>query len=196
MTRVRGMVERGALVLIAAMLAAAPALAQEGETPSAANAPVGWVFRWLNFAIVFGFFAFAFYKWAGPAFRQTAEQIAQAVGEAARAREAAEQRRKEVEAKIANVDSEISKMRDEAKRDAEAEAQRLKAQSKAEAERIEEIARGEIAAAERAARSELKRQAAEMALDRAEVLVKRDLTPKTEAALLEGFVAQLQGSVN
>jgi len=177
------------------LLATLPALAQAGEA-SPVDSQVGWVFRWLNFAIVFGAIAYLAWKKGGPYFRAQAEEISRKIAEGARAREAAERQRQEVQAKLANIENEIAAMRAEAKRDAQAEAQRLRSLAREEAEKIERAAQAEIAAAERAARMELKALAARMAVERAEALLRRELTPKSEAALIQAFVQELDRSVH
>jgi len=176
-------------------LLAAPALAQEAEA-SPADTGMGVIFRWLNFAIVFGGIAYLLVKKAGPVFRGRADGISQAIGEAARAREAAGEQRRETAAKLANLDQDVAEMRAAAKRDADAEAQRLRALAKSEAEKIEQVAEAEIAAAERASRLALKMLAARLAVERAEALLQQQLTPQTDAALVRTFVAQLGRNVN
>jgi len=177
------------------LLAALPVLAQEGEA-SPVDSPAGWIFRWLNFAIVFGAIAYLAWKKGGPYFRAQAEEISQKIAEGARAREAAERQRQEVQAKLANIDSEIAAMRADSKRDAEAEAMRLRILAREEAQKIERAAQAEIAAAERAARMELKALGARMAVERAEALLRKELTPKSEAALFQTFVQELGRSAN
>jgi len=177
------------------LLRAMPALAQEGEA-SPADTPTGWTFRWLNFAIVFGAIAYFAKKYGGPAFRANAEEIAKKIEEGARAREAAEKQKQEMAAKLANLPKDIEQMKAEAKRDADLEAQRLRALAREEAQKIEKSALGEIAAAERAARLELKALAARMAVDKAEALLRQKLTPTAEQKLFHTFVAELDRSVN
>ena len=184
----------GSLITLV-LLAALPVLAQEGEA-SPVDSPIGWIFRWLNFAIVFGAIAYLAWKKGGPYFRAQAEEISRKIVEGARAREAAERQRQEVQAKLANIESEIAAMRAESKRDAEAEAKRLRTLAREEAEKIERAAQTEMAAAERAARMELKVLAARMAVERAEALLRKELTPKSEAALFQTFVQELERSVN
>jgi F-type H+-transporting ATPase subunit b len=184
----------GLLAMFVSM-AAMPLLAQEGEA-SPVDSPTGWVFRWLNFAIVFGVIAYFAVKKGGPYFRRQAEEISRKIAEGTRAREAAERQRQEVQAKLANIENEIAGMRAEAKRDAEAEAQRLRALGREEAEKIERAAQAEIVAAERAARMELKVFAARLAVERAEAQLRQELTPKSEAALFQAFVQELERSVN
>jgi F-type H+-transporting ATPase subunit b len=174
-------------------LAAAPAFAQESE-PSA-DSPTSWVFRWLNFAIVIALIAWGFSK-AAPYFRKHAEEISERIAEGTRAREAAEQKRREAQAKIAGIETEVAAIRAEAKESTKAEAERLKVMAKAEAEAIERAAQAEIAAAERAARLELKALAAKIAVERAEAVLRKELTPQAESALFRTFVTQLARSAN
>jgi F0F1-type ATP synthase membrane subunit b/b' len=177
------------------LLAGTSALAQEGEA-SPADSAVGYVFRWLNFAIVVGAIIYFAVTKSGPYFRRNADDIAQKIAEGRRAREAAEERRREIEARMAGLDQEIARMRAEAKRDADAEAQRLRAMARAEAEKIERAAQAEIAAAERAGRLELKKLTARFALERAEVLLRQQLNADIDAGLFRVFVEELHGRAN
>lgn len=176
------------------VLTALPALAQEAA-PSPADSPTGTIFRWINFAIIFGLIVWAFSK-AGPGFRKNAEQISERIAEGTRAREAAEKQKQEAQAKIAGIPTEVAALRVEAKRGAEAEAERIKQAAKVEAEMIERAAQAEIAAAEREARIELKALAAQMATARAEALLRQQMNPQAEATLFGSFVAQLERSPN
>ena len=184
----------GFLVVFLA-LAAAPVFAQEGEG-SAENSATAWLFRWLNFLIVFGAIAYAIVKFGAPAFRANADEISKKIAEGTRAREAAERQRRDIQTKLAGLEREIEQLRVEAKRDAEAEAQRLRDLGRAEAEKIEKAARAEIDAAGRAGRMELKALGARLAVERAEALLREELTPKSEAVLVGTFIAELERSVN
>jgi F0F1-type ATP synthase membrane subunit b/b' len=175
-------------------LSAAPILAQESK-PSPADSPVGQVFRWINFAIVLGLLIYGLRK-ALPYFRTHAEEISQKIAEGARAREAAEKRRSEAQAKLANIGTDVAEMRLEAKRAAALEAERVRTLARAEADNIERAAQAEIAATERAARLELKALAARLAVERAEALLRQELTPKVETARFGAFVVELEGGAN
>lgn len=183
------------LLLLLFFFFAIPAMAQEGDA-SPADSPTGWIFRWLNFAIVFGAIVYFAVKYGGPSFRANAENISTKIAEGTRAREAAEQQKHEMEAKLANLPGEIEQMRATGKRDAEAEGVRLRDLAREEAKKIELAALAEIAAAERASRLELKALAARMAVERAELLLQKELTPTAEQKLFQTFVAELERSVN
>lgn len=180
---------------VSCIFVAAPLLAAEGNE-SAADTTIGWVFRWLNFALVFGGGGYILAKYAPPFFRRRADVIAAAINEAARVKAEAEQRRREAEAKLANLEKGIAEMRASARRDADAEAERIRALAGEEAKKIDLAADAEIQAAERAARMELKTIGGRLAIERAEALLREEMTPKTEAALFRNFIAELEGSVN
>jgi len=177
------------------LLIAAPVMAEEGA-PSPENSPSGWIFRWINFAIVFSALVYFFTKVAAPSLRERSKEISEKIAEGARAREAAEQQRRDVQAKLAGIDKEVEGIRAAAKRDADAEAVRLRALARQEAEVIERAAQAEIRAAQRAAQLELKSFAAGLAVDRAEALLTDQITPEAQATLFHTFVAELDRSAN
>jgi F0F1-type ATP synthase membrane subunit b/b' len=176
------------------LLLAAPVLAQEDAKPKLEDSPTGQVFRWINFILVVVIILYLGRK-APAYFRRHAEEISQKIAEGTRAREAAEKRRSEAQAKLASIGNDIAQMREEAKRAAVREAERVRALAKAEAEAIERAAHAEITATEHAARLELKVLAARMAVDRAEVLLREALKPKIDAERLTAFLASLMTMV-
>lgn len=183
-------------VLISFALLALPAMAaEEAAAPAPENSPAGWIFRWINFAIVAIGIVYVFAK-AVPSFRAHTEDISQKIAEGARAREAAEKQRREVQAKLAGIDAEVEKLRAEAKKSMDAEAVRLKALARREAEIIEQAAQAEIFAAQRAGALELKAWAADLAIERAETVLAKQITPEAQAALFNTFVLELERSAN
>jgi F0F1-type ATP synthase membrane subunit b/b' len=94
------------------------------------------------------------------------------------------------------LEEEVRALRVEAEKEGVTEAERIRALAKSDAEKVGVAARAEIEAAERAARLELKAIAAKLAIDGAESLVAKQLTPQAQDALIAGFVKSLQGSPN
>lgn len=178
------------------LLLAAPAFAQEENAAPPEDSPMGWIFRWLNFALVAGAIIYVMVKVGGPAFRKRADEIQNAIAEGTRAREEAERRRKEADEKMANLETEIAGMREQARRDAAAEAERIRALTRDDAGKIDRAAALEVEAAERAARMELKSLAARMAVERAETMLLQQLTPAEDARIVREFTAELAGSAN
>lgn len=182
------------VMIFSALIFAAPAFAQE-EGPETTT--TGWIFRWLNFAIVFIAIVWAFSK-AGPYFRARSESIQAAVAEGTRAREEAEAKKRDAEARLANLPAEIEALKAQARRDAEADRERIKAMTREEAAKVEHAADVEIAAAERTAVLALKSYAAGLAVERAEVLLREQITTASDSIIVSGFVIDLtsNGSAN
>lgn len=172
---------------------ASPALAaEEGGDP--AFSPIGWVFRVINFAILIGF-GYWMLRNAPQWFRGRAAKIVAAIEDSRLVKQEADQLLGDSERRLAGLDQEIAHLRTVAQEDAEAEKARIRAAAKEEEAKVERAADAEIVAAERAARMELKALVAQLAVQRAEALLKEQVTPERQAALMRGFVQNL-GSVN
>jgi len=173
-------------------LAAAAFAAEEGGAK--AEGPTE-IFKWINFVIVAVALIWAGRK-AAPWFRDNAANISSAITKAQAAKAEADRILKDAEQRLARLEDEVRTIRAEAQKDAAAEAERIRALAKSDVEKIGIAAKAEIEAAERAARLELKALAAKLAVDGAESLVAKQLTPQTQDALIAGFVRSLQGSPN
>jgi F-type H+-transporting ATPase subunit b len=178
----------------ALFLAAAAFAAEEGGSNST-TAPTE-LFKWINFAIVAGALIWVFAKKLPPVFRTNAEKIGSAITNATAAKAEADRQLEESEQRLARLEQEVRGLREEALREGAAEAERIRALAKSDAEKIGVAAKAEIEAAERAARIELKALAAKLAVDGAESLLAKQLTPQNQEALVAGFVKSLQGSPN
>jgi F-type H+-transporting ATPase subunit b len=167
--------------------------AYAAEEGSAKAGDSGELFKWINFAIVVVVLVWAARK-AAPWFRGNAKNIASAISKAQAAKAEADRVLKEAEQRLARLEEEVGTIRAEAEKDARAEAERIRALAKSDVEKVAIAAKAEIEAAERAARLELKALAAKWAVDGAESLVVKQLTPQTQDELIVGFVKSLEGS--
>ena len=190
--RIHWFVLVGVLLLVLAL----PAHASEGGGgDNLFTAPIGWVFRWIQFIVVFGGVGYLLAKKAPAYFRRRAETIVASITESTKLKEEAERELRDAEEKLRRLDQELAEMRKAAQREAAAEAERIRQATQDEAKKIERAAQAEIEAAERAARMELKALAARLAVERAEALIRKQMTPQTEAALLQSFTQNLAGPV-
>jgi F-type H+-transporting ATPase subunit b len=176
------------------LLSSAARAAEEGGSNGAAASTE--IFKWINFAIVAGALIWVFAKKLPPVFRANAEKIGSAISNATAAKAEADRQLKDAEQRLARLEQEVRGLREEAKREAAAEAERIRGLAKSDAEKVAIAAKAEIEAAERAARIELKALAAKLAVDGAESLLAKQLTPQTQESLIAGFVKSLQGSPN
>jgi F-type H+-transporting ATPase subunit b len=177
------------------LFAAVNAHASE-EGGNAATERATEIFNWINFAIVAGLVAWVFLKLTPPFFRKNAETISSAISKATTAKAEAERRLREAEEKLARLEREVAELRATAQRESAAEAERLRVATQGDLEKIRRAAKAEMEAAERAARLELKAITANLAVDGAESLLRKELTPQAQESLVAAFVQSLAGRPN
>ena len=166
------------------------------EAGNAATSHATEIFKWINFAIVAGVIVWIFGKVLPSKFRANAETISAAITKATAAKAAADAQLREAETKLANLQKEVAELRAFAERESAAEVERIRAATQSDGKKISAAASAEIEAAERAARLELKAIAAKLAVDGAESLLAKQLTPAAQEALIGNFVKSLEGRPN
>ena len=170
------------------LLAAHPAFAvEEGGEVS----PLTSVFQWINFAIVAGLIVFLLIKKAPALFAARATQIASAIEEAGKVKAQADAQRRDAEQRLANIAAEIEQLREAARRDAAAEVGRIQASAKEEAAKIHAAGRMEVDAAARGARTELRALATRLSIERAEAVLRAEITPAAEDGMFTTFLGEL-----
>ena len=184
-----------AAMLSVLLFAVAGAQAAE-EGGNAATEHATEIFKWINFAIVAGVIVWVFGKLLPPVFRKKAETISSAITNATNAKASADAQLREAETRLLNLEKEVAELRAHAEKEAAAEVERLRAATQSDAEKIAAAAKAEIEATERAARLELKALAANLAVDGAESLLAKQLTPKAQESLISNFVKSLEGRPN
>ncbi|MEA2599487.1 MAG: F-type H+-transporting ATPase subunit b [Acidobacteriota bacterium] len=178
-----------ALLALAGVALAVPALAQEAEhgaeTPSLFSGDLGnsiWTLViFVIVLVVLGKFAW------GPILStlQTRESfIREALEKAKHDREAAEARLKEYEAKLAASRAEATAIVEEGRRDADVVKRRIEATAKEEADKMIERAKREIHIATDTATKELYTLSAKLATQLAARVIGRELTPQDHARLI------------
>jgi F-type H+-transporting ATPase subunit b len=179
------------LFLFVQVSLALPLLAQE-EAPSPADSSTGFVFRWLNLALVLGAMIWAVRKFGAPYFRASAGSIQDSIRGAAAGRAVAERELSEATGRLASLDADVQDLRRAAMRESASEAERLRALAQSESEKVRRAAAAEVEAAERAARQQLRDMAAGVAADRAEALVRQRMNATTEQSLFGAFLGELE----
>ena len=167
-----------------------PAHAAEAEGAEAPQ-PHTELFKWINFATLAAAGIYVVWKFGRPWSRRNAESISRAIREAAMARQDSERKMVAIETRLTQLESEVAALREEARRESEAERERIRALAKAEAEKILKAASAEIEAAGRAARMELRDFAARLAIEQAEQRIRKQIDARTDARLLTWVISEL-----
>ena len=166
------------------------------EAGSASQQSAENLFKWINFALVAGVIVWLCLK-RGPAFfGRRADVISSDIQKSTEAKKQAEQQLHDAETKLQNLEKEVADLRASAQRESAAEAERIRNLTVTDAQKIAEAGKAEVDAAERAARLELKAFAANLAINGAESLLLKQLTPAAQEALINNFVKTLDGRPN
>lgn len=147
--------------------------------------------KWVNFAILAGALGFVAVKFGGPALRGQQQAILDGMNAAAKRAEAAAAEAKVIEQKIAGLGGEVAALKEKAHVELAAEAARLEQETAQAIQRVAQSAEQEVASAAKFARAELKAEAARLALELARQKVQARMTPGTQSALVDRFVANL-----
>jgi F-type H+-transporting ATPase subunit b len=182
-------------ISVCAVLLLCASIASAAEEGSAADHATE-LFKWINFAIVAIVVLWAFGKVLPPKFRANRETISSAITRATAIKAEADRQLSDAEARLARLEQDVAELRVVAEKEAAADAERIREMARADSEKISEAAKAEIEAAERAARIELKALAAKLAVDGAESLLAKQLTPQAQEALVSGFVKSLESRPN
>jgi len=186
-SRFRRMLPAG--LLAAGLLLAVPPVYAAEE--AAAVSPLNLIFQWINFAVVAGAIAWLLVKKAPGFFAGRAAQIASAIDEAARIKKQAETQRDEANRRLANLSAEIEELRALSRRDAAAEAARIHAATAEESAKIDRAAQAEVEAAARSANMELRALAAKLSIERAETVLRAEMSAAAEDGIFTAFLGEL-----
>jgi F-type H+-transporting ATPase subunit b len=130
----------------------------------------------------------------GEAFKTRRDTIKQELAKAQQERDAALAKLKEVEDRLARLDSEVSTIREQSKREAAEESERIAKSTEVEVARLSEQAKREIERAGKAAKHELRNYAAATSVRLAEEIIRREMRPEDDARLLQRNVQELGGA--
>ena len=182
-------------VLIGFVFSTLPLLAQEGGgAGGSAEKPDMFIWTVLNFFIIAGFIGWMAKKHGGPFLTARSSEIRSGLAAGEKAKAQADARAAQVKKQLANLDQEVETMRTTAKEEREREADRIRRETQSEMARIRMQADQEIESSGKLARFEVQRAAAKMAIELAEVKVRSRMSPEVEAALIQGFLADLSGN--
>ncbi|HXP88947.1 MAG TPA: ATP synthase F0 subunit B [Bryobacteraceae bacterium] len=183
--------------LVILMLGAASLLAQESAGAQKPEDNTN-LWKWANFAILAAGLGYFIGKHAPGMFKARTAEIQKGIAEAQQVKRDAEKRAAEVDAKMTRLGADIEAFRAQAKTEMEREGARIRQETTAQIEKIHQQSALEIEFAGKTARRELREYAAQLALDLAKQRIQQRMTPALDAALVAGFVADLerQGSQN
>jgi len=165
--------------------------AHEGGKEAEEKPEPSQTLKWANFAILAVAIGVFLAKSLPKDFAERTAAIQKDIKEAQKVKADAEARAAQVEARLKSLGADIETFRTQAAADMKHEGDRIRQDTAAQIERLQTQSALEIESAGKTARRELKQYSAELALQLAEQRIRTRLDADTEAALIDGFVADL-----
>jgi F-type H+-transporting ATPase subunit b len=156
----------------------------------------GLVWQLLNLVLFLFLLWYFLRKPAADFFGNRRADVAKALAKADDDRRRAEQLAAELETRLASIETELTKLKEAARRDAEAEHAALLEKTQADADQILTKTRADLDNRVRAARAELTAFAGDLSVDLARELLQKNVTAEDEKRLLEEGIAHLTGAAH
>jgi F0F1-type ATP synthase membrane subunit b/b' len=165
----------------------------EGESAPWWNVPSFEVWRFVNLFIFIGLFIYILRRPVSEAMRARREGIRRDLMRAQEERNAALAKLAEVEARLARLDAEVASVREQTKKEAAEEGERIRISTEEETRKLRIQAQREIESAGKVARQELREFAAEQSVRLAEEMIRLDIKPEDDARLVGLRIEELGG---
>jgi ATP synthase F0 subunit b len=128
----------------------------------------------------------------GRIFDGRAASIKRELEQARQEKQQATDRLAEIESRLNRLDQDVAQVRDEARRESEQEAARIRETAAADAEKIAQMTRREIDGAVRTARAELRAFVAEHSVGLAESIIQREIKPEDDRRIIGEYADELR----
>jgi F-type H+-transporting ATPase subunit b len=117
-------------------------------------------------------------------FRRRLASVRETLDRAAREKQEATAKMAELDTRLDRLDTDLREIEAQSEREATAERARMDAEARKDAEKIREMAKREVEAAKQVALADLRAFAATTAVDLAESMIRREMTPADDAKLV------------
>jgi len=178
---------------VAAMVALTVALAHAGEGGEEAATGKDWMWRVIDFAFIAGLLVYLLAKPFRSAMRKRIEDIENSLVEAKAAREEALKRLADVQARLKDKDTEIQGMLKVAEDNGKKERAALIQEGERMSEDIIASAKESIDAELLKAKDALRREAALMAVELAEKMVRENIKKEDQSRIIEEYLSRVGG---
>jgi F-type H+-transporting ATPase subunit b len=180
-----------ALVLVALVLVPSIAIAAGGGHADSGVLLKDFLYRCFNFALMVALLAFFIRKPVRNALKGRQEGIEKALADAVAAKEAAEAKYLEYSEKLAKATVEIEKLTDSIRHDGEVEREKILAAANEMAIKIEHEADNKASSVVAKARIELREEAANLAVELAEDMLKKQVSAEDQKRLVDEYMQKM-----
>lgn len=163
----------------------------EAEADDHGEGPWTVIFRWINFAILFGGLGYLLRKPFREFFQGRHEEIRIGLDRARESEKEAQARMADIEERLSRLSVDIAALRTEADRETEAERHKVMSEARHEVDRVVEQSRQEIERIARGVQREIKETVANLVIDHAEARLRTDMTNDDQKRVVVRFVKNL-----
>lgn len=180
------------LMLAVLMLAPVAVFAAGGEGHADSGAVLkDFIYRVFNFVLMVGLLAYFVTKPIRKGLNGRKEEIEKTLADAEAARSAAEAKHKEYSEKLAKATEEIAGIKESIRREGELERDRIISAASEMAAKIEKEADNKAAGVVARARAELREEAAALAVELAEEMLKKQVSADDQKRLVEEYMQKM-----
>ena len=176
------------------LLSAVPIHAQESpaaEQETEAESPVRTVWKWVNFAVLFGGLGYLLKKPAKEFFDSRKADIASGLERAQKAQEEAAQRMSQIEQRLGKLSTEIAGLRTQSEQDAAREKEKIVSEAQRDVDRVVEQSRQEMERIAQGIEREIKESIADVVIERASQRLQTKMTPDDQKKVVVRFIKNL-----
>lgn len=145
----------------------------------------------LNFGLLLAGVIFVIKKFVPPLLQSRAQGIADEIDTLEKKKAEAEKKLAEYQAKFKNLDQESKQIVEDYIKQGEEAKVRILAEAKAQADKLEDTAKRNIAQEIKTAKAALQQEIAELAMDKAEEVVKASITSKDQNKLVDEYLKKV-----
>lgn len=180
------------LVAVALILVPVVAFAAGGGGHADSGAILkDFLYRCFNFALMVGLLAYFVTKPIRKGLKGRTEEIEKTLADAQAAKEAAEAKHQEYSEKLAKATEEIASIAESIRREGELERDKILVAAKEMAEKIEKEAENKASGVVASARAELREEAARLAVELAEDMLKKQVSADDQKRLVDEYMQKV-----
>jgi len=151
----------------------------------------GWILKLANMLLFIGVLVYFVRGPVSKAFAERSEAIRRANEEARERRTRADQMAGEIQARLAAIEAEVRAIHERAEAEGERQKRELLAAAEAESQKILAVARNEVDSRLKLARTELTAYAGQLAAERAEQILREQITEQDQRKLFQDSLRQV-----
>lgn len=150
-----------------------------------------FLYRCFNFALMVGLLAYFITKPIRKGLKERRTEIEKTLADAEAAKEAAEAKHREYSEKLAKATEEIADIAESIRREGELEREKILVAAKEMAEKIEKEAENKASGVVAKARAELREEAARLAVELAEDMLKKQVSADDQKRLVDEYMQKV-----